>query len=200
MQSIKPQEIFSSPKIVIFKKIIDKKIANEIIKEFSTKINPSLVTDCNEIKRSEFRTSSSAIIKKESKKLFYLREKTCSLLGWNIKESERFQFIAYNKGQEYVPHFDAFDLEQIRSSQSKVTTQRMVTNIIYLNENFSGGETFFPKLNLSIKAELGMMLSFENCISNTDFLNPFTIHQSNPIKQGKKYVLVSWLVKELSNT
>ena len=200
MQSIKPQEIFSSPKILIFKKIINKKIANEIIKEFSTKLTPSLTTDGNKIKRSEFRTSSSTIIKKESKKLFNLREKTCSLLDWNIKESERFQFIEYDEGQEYVPHYDAFDFEQIKSSQSKVTTQRMITNLIYLNENFSGGETLFPKLNISIKAELGMMLSFENCINNTDFLNPFTIHQSSPIKQGKKYVLVSWLVRELSDT
>ena len=199
MQSIKSKEIYSSPKIIIFKKLLDKKSCIEIIKEFSPGNTPSYVTDGNKISKSKLRSSSSSLIKKEEEKIYQLRKKTCSLLNWNLEDSERFQFITYKKGEKYAPHFDAFDLNQMKKISNRKTTQRIYTNIIYLNENFEGGDTYFPKLGISIQAEAGMMLSFENCIDKTNFINPFSIHESLPITKGRKNILITWLLREIAD-
>ena len=199
MQSIKSKEICSSPKIIIFKKLLDTQSCIEIIKEFSPRNSPSYVTDGNKVSKSKFRSSSSSLIKKEEEKIYQLRKKTCSLLNWNFEDSERFQFITYKKGEKYAPHFDAFDLNQMKKISNRKTTQRIHTNIIYLNENFEGGDTYFPKLGISIQAEAGMMLSFENCIGKTNFINPFSIHESLPITKGKKNILITWLLREVAD-
>ena len=199
MQSIKSKEICSSPKIIIFKKLLDTQSCIEIIKEFSPRNSPSYVTDGNKVSKSKLRSSSSSLIKKEEEKIYQLRKKTCSLLNWNFEDSERFQFITYKKGEKYAPHFDAFDLNQMKKISNRKTTQRIHTNIIYLNENFEGGDTYFPKLGISIQAEAGMMLSFENCIGKTNFINPFSIHESLPITKGKKNILITWLLREVAD-
>lgn len=197
MQSFNPIVICSSPKITIFKNFINEKASKEIISAYSSKNQPSYVTDGITITKSKLRSSSSSLIKKENKKILKLRTKVCSLYDWSLNDCERFQFITYSEGEEYAPHFDAFDTNQIKSSRGEIKNQRLITNIIYLNENFTGGETLFPKLDVSIKAETGMILSFENCISDTNFLNPFSIHQSNPISEGKKHILISWLLRKV---
>ena len=199
MQSIKSKEICSSPKIIIFKKLLDTQSCIEIIKEYSPRNSPSYVTDGNKVSKSKLRSSSSSLIKKEEEEIFQLRKKTCSLLNWNFEDSERFQFITYKKGEKYAPHFDAFDLNQMKKISNRKTTQRIHTNIIYLNENFEGGDTYFPKLGISIQAEAGMMLSFENCIGKTNFINPFSIHESLPITKGKKNILITWLLREVAD-
>ena len=199
MQSIKSKEICSSPKIIIFKKLLDTQSCIEIIKEYSPRNSPSYVTDGNKVSKSKLRSSSSSLIKKEEEKIYQLRKKTCSLLNWNFEDSERFQFITYKKGEKYAPHFDAFDLNQMKKISNRKTTQRIHTNIIYLNENFEGGDTYFPKLGISIQAEAGMMLSFENCIGKTNFINPFSIHESLPITKGKKNILITWLLREVAD-
>ena len=199
MQSIKSKEICSSPKIIIFKKLLDTQSCAEIIKEFSPRNSPSYVTDGNKVSKSKLRSSSSSLIKKEEEKIYQLRKKTCSLLNWNFEDSERFQFITYKKGEKYAPHFDAFDLNQMKKISNRKITQRIYTNIIYLNENFEGGDTCFPKLGISIQAETGMMLSFENCIDRTNFINPFSIHESLPITKGKKNILITWLLRKVAD-
>ena len=199
MQSIKSREICSSPKMVIFKKLLDTQSCTEIIKEFSPRNSPSYVTDGNKVSKSKLRSSSSSLIKKEEEKIYQLRKKTCSLLNWNFEDSERFQFITYKKGEKYAPHFDAFDLNQMKKISNRKITQRIYTNIIYLNENFEGGDTYFPKLGISIQAEAGMMLSFENCIDGTNFINPFSIHESLPITKGKKNILITWLLRKVAD-
>ena len=196
MQSIKSKELCSSPKIIIFKKLLDTNTCKEIIQEFSPKNKPSHVTDGNVISKSKLRSSSSSLIKREDNKIYQLRKKTCSLLNWNFKDSERFQFVTYKTGEKYAPHFDAFDLNQIKKISERKKTQRIFTNIIYLNDDFEGGNTYFPKLDISIEAETGMMLSFENCINKTNFINPFSIHESVPITKGRKNILISWLFRE----
>tara|TARA_A100001388_G_scaffold159362_1_gene118847 strand:- start:5173 stop:5763 length:591 start_codon:yes stop_codon:yes gene_type:complete len=189
-----PVTICTSPKILIYKNVVGKEIRKKIINIHALNLEKSNVTEGVKILSSKYRTSSSSFLN-DDLNTSKLRMAVCKLHNFKKENSENFQYVKYEVGQEYAPHYDAFDVNEI-SKNSKVK-QRVITNIIYLNDEFSGGETYFPQLDLSIKPEAGMMISFENCIAETTYLNPFSLHQSKPILSGEKHILTLWLLKDL---
>ncbi len=87
-------------------------------------------------------------------------------IGFN----ERFRFYRYDAGQQFVGHIDApFRRENGEASQ--------LTFLIYLNEDFEGGETKFD--DVSIKPKAGTALVFRHEL----------FHEGATIVKGRKYVL-----------
>lgn len=84
--------------------------------------------------------------------------------------NELFRFYRYNPKEEFKRHRD----ESYIRNESEAS---FYTFMIYLNDNFVGGETTFPQ-NI-IKPVTGMALIFLHNIE----------HAGSPIIQGTKYVL-----------
>ncbi|MEZ5428397.1 MAG: 2OG-Fe(II) oxygenase [Pyrinomonadaceae bacterium] len=87
--------------------------------------------------------------------------------------NERLRFYRYDPGQQFRTHFDG-------SFRRPTGEQSHVTFMIYLNEDFEGGETTFlnPEKTV-IKPKTGMMLAFRHEI----------LHEGSEVKSGRKYVL-----------
>lgn len=90
--------------------------------------------------------------------------------------NERFRFYRYDPGQKFSPHWDGrFYRDNGEQSQ--------LTFMIYLNDDFMGGETKFYVENgmprLEVKPERGMALVFVHR----------QLHEGAPVVQGRKYVL-----------
>src|SRR5918911_2862899 len=95
---------------------------------------------------------------------------------WNvdIKRHSETHFVRYAPGNYYTPHSDT----------GLHRTDRYFTTLCYLNDDFEGGETRFPKLNYQVKPGCGKAVVF-----------PATyLHSAEPVLSGEKYVLVSWLI------
>jgi prolyl 4-hydroxylase len=95
---------------------------------------------------------------------------------WSLSLTEHAgnQIVRYSPGGHYVAHTDTgLDLDH-----------RCITVICYLNDEFDGGNTFFPRLNHRAKPETGKVLLFP---SNY-------LHRAEPVLKGEKYVFISWLV------
>jgi prolyl 4-hydroxylase len=106
---------------------------------------------------------------------------------FSIDHLENLQMQLYEYHQEYKPHFDFFN-----SNESvTIKNDRIATAIIYLNEGFSGGETWFPRLNLTVKPEIGKMLYFEYKYSRD--INELTEHAGCPVLDGEKFIITSWI-------
>ena len=192
-----PKEILSQePCVKVFKNILDRDSCKKIIRETSKNLSPSSVTDGKKFKTSKLRTSSSIFISNNSEELKKLQNKICNLNDWKTDKTENFQYVKYEENEKYDAHYDAFDISETKNLALKY--QRIITNIIYLNDNFEGGETYFPMLNIDVKPEIGKVLTFENCIPNSQYLNPFSLHQSKPIKKGQKYILTLWLLEDIA--
>jgi prolyl 4-hydroxylase len=73
-------------------------------------------------------------------------------------------------------------------------TMRTHTILLYLNENYEGGETEFPNLNKQFKLNTGDILYFHNFDSHG---NPtkLALHQGNVVKSGEKWVCNLWVRK-----
>lgn len=57
--------------------------------------------------------------------------------------------------------------------------------LLYLNDNYSGGEIYFPKLNFEIKPKPGTLIFFEG--------NEDTVHGVKEVKEGHRINLISFL-------
>jgi prolyl 4-hydroxylase len=108
---------------------------------------------------SSSRTSSNCYLAREDLPE-YLR-KVSLLTGKPVEHCELPQVGRYFPSQQYMQHFDAFDLSNDDGRRfASNGGQRTVTILVYLNDVERGGHTSFPALNLDVKPQKGMALIF----------------------------------------
>lgn len=191
MQKNSIEILLPNPLVIVHKDFINKEICKNIINQHKDEKEYSAVTD-GEIKNfSKLRKSFTAFLDEFSEGSVAFKARIESIFTINKQNLETIQFTKYKKNGVYKAHYDAFEHE-------KNQKQRLYTFILYLNNDFSGGETFFNKLNLEVKPETGMLLCFSNCISETKYLNPFMEHESRTIKDGTKYILSTWATESIN--
>lgn len=86
---------------------------------------------------------------------------------------ERTRCFKYCEGEHFGMHTDA------PYTQGGIVSK--FTLVIYLNDDFGGGETVFPANGIFIKPETGKALLFSSDVP----------HAANPVKGGPKYILRS---------
>jgi prolyl 4-hydroxylase len=91
-----------------------------------------------------------------------------SVVGLN----ERLRFYRYSPGQRFAAHTDGYF---IRSE----TERSLLTLILYLNEEFTGGETFFLNSETRVAPQTGKVLVFAHQLW----------HEGLPVQSGTKYIL-----------
>lgn len=98
---------------------------------------------------------------------------------------EAIDIYNYVEGQYLDLHHDyPYDPRQI--NYYKYGGDRVGTGIFFLNDNFVGGQTYFPKLNVEIQPKAGSFLYFEQCYD--EVTNWSTIHESRLITRGTKWI------------
>lgn len=113
-------------------------------------------------------------------------------VGLPLAHAESLQVIHYEPGQEYRPHFDAYDLSTEKGRRyCERGGQRLVTALAYLSE-VEGGATGFPRLGLEVAPRPGRVLVFHNCHPGTDVRDPRTYHQGKPPVRGDKWAFNLW--------
>jgi prolyl 4-hydroxylase len=177
------------PLIVILGNVLSNEECDELIRLSKDKMQRSKIGTTRE--ENELRTSSSMFFQESENEIVARLEKRISyIMNIPIEHGEGIQILKYTPGQEYKAHYDFF------SSTSKVVNNnRISTLIMYLNDVEQGGETFFPKLNLSVTPQKGMAVYFEYFYNDKD-LNELTLHGGAPVITGEKWVATQWMRKQ----
>ena len=68
----------------------------------------------------------------------------------------------------------------------------MGTFLLFLNEEFEGGETTFPAAGLSFRGRTGDALFFAN-VTRDGRPDPLTLHAGRPPTSGEKWILSQWI-------
>jgi len=63
---------------------------------------------------------------------------------------------------------------------------------MYLNDNYTGGETHFKNINKTFKLEKGDALFFSSLNYNNEITN-LSMHEGKPVKSGEKWVCNLWI-------
>jgi prolyl 4-hydroxylase len=109
---------------------------------------------------------------------------------------EFLQILRYRPGEEFRPHVDYFNESGAGAYQSLADGgQRAQTMLLYLNDDYSGGSTCFPKLHLDIKGRRGDLLHFHNVDSN-GMGHRNSLHAGMPVTEGEKWLLSQWIRSE----
>lgn len=111
-----------------------------------------------------------------------LRERVAEITGLPINQQEVIHVTRYGVGGEYKAHHDYF---------GNTVNDRTKTVLVYLNDDFDGGETYFPVLNQSIHPEAGKLVLWDN--QTNGIPNADTLHAGLPVTKGTKYLLSVWI-------
>jgi len=87
---------------------------------------------------------------------------------------EEFNLLKYQTGQEYKAHYDG-----------GTATHRSISPILYLNDDYTGGEIEFVNFGIKIKPKAGTLMLFPASYAYR--------HIAHPVKTGTKYAVVTWL-------
>jgi prolyl 4-hydroxylase len=139
---------------------------------------------------SPSRTSSTCYLARED--LPDLLRKVCLLTGKPVEHCELPQVGRYFPSQQYLQHYDAFDLGTEDGRRFAANGgQRVVTVLIYLNTVHRGGATRFPALNLDVHPVQGAALVFFPATVD-GLLDKMALHAALPAVDTK-YVSQVWI-------
>lgn len=112
-----------------------------------------------------------------------LARRIAAASGTDVGQGEPLQVLRYRPGQEYRPHLDAIP---------GWTNQRVLTVLVWLNEDYDGGETWFPRADLHVRGRAGDALIFRN-VRDDGRADPLAIHAGLPVTRGEKLIASRWI-------
>lgn len=103
-----------------------------------------------------------------------------------ISQSEMPQMLSYGIGGHYKPHIDAESLWKTPEGELiwKKSIDRDLSIVMFLNDDFDGGDFIFPELKVRVRPEPGMMVCFPS--------NHHYRHGVEPVTKGTRYSIVCW--------
>ena len=155
-----------------------------IKKESIDKLKPSTTGDFHKDDEST-RKSESAWLDPDDPIINNIMRKCSSRLKRSIECCEELQVVRYKSGGFYKQHQDCRNLYQ---------NPRMYTFIMALNDDYEGGETSFPNLDIKFKLKKGDCLFFHTLDNYEDFTS-LALHGGQPVKSGEKWICTIWVHK-----
>ncbi len=93
------------------------------------------------------------------------------------------QVLRYRQGGYYKPHSDADSWQADKQRWTRVL-DRDLSLLIYLDDNYDGGELVFPNFDFRLRPRAGMIVGFP---SDYRYL-----HGAMPVTRGIRHAIVSW--------
>ena len=95
-----------------------------------------------------------------------------------VSRDTGYEMLRYKPGGKFGTHVDAV--------AGRLEGLRQLSGLIFLNDDYTGGELQFPRQGVKIKGEAGDLLLFPS--------NFCYAHASLPVTKGTKYAVVTWFV------
>lgn len=107
---------------------------------------------------------------------------------FEVKDSELPQLLHYGVDGHYMPHCDGESLWKPPGNEPLIwrkSTDRDLSTVLFLNDEFEGGDFVFPELRVRVRPEPGMLVCFP---STHEYL-----HGVEPVTKGTRYSIVNWM-------
>lgn len=98
-----------------------------------------------------------------------------------LQQDTGYELLRYGTGQRFGVHCDQM--------AGRHEGARVLSLLVYLNDDYEGGELWFPRQQVTIKPQAGDVVLFPS-----NFCYP---HEAREVRSGRKYAVVTWLISDL---
>jgi hypothetical protein len=189
------------PKVHRVSKLVPAPVCAWLIARAQGHLEPATVYDAV-IKRDlvhEMRTNTLANFDYATLDVvqFLVQARMSHTCGYRIQHFEAPMILHYDVGQQITPHFDFIDVNAPDYEQQiREQGQRMITFLLYLNDNYAGGETTFPKLGIVNRGAMGDGFYFINAHDDRS-PDRNMLHTGSPPTSGEKWI-VSQFIRDIA--
>lgn len=187
--TLESTSLCDSPEARLFPAFLSREECDFLIRSAQPKLQASVVVDPYSGREipNPIRTSRGAGFPfvEENPAIHALNRRIAAASGTDVRAGEPLQVLSYAPGQQYREHSDA--LPNVAPGQ-----QRVITFLVYLDEDYEGGETVFPKLGLKVRGRTGDGLLFRNA-ADDGTPDPRAIHAGLPVTRGVKHLASRWI-------
>jgi len=180
-------KLSESPEATAFPSLLTSAECDFLIAQAEPWLAPSMVIDprTGGQLRNQIRTSDSMSFGYvlENPAIHALNRRLASASGTDPRQGESLQVLRYRPGQEYKAHLDALTGE---------ANQRILTLLVYLNDDYLGGETMFLRTGLRFKGRKGDALLFRNALPDGR-ADELAQHAGLPVTAGEKIIASRWI-------
>lgn len=185
------ERLSDRPKVVVSRASVAPELCDYVIAASTPRLGPSLVYDprADRMMRDPYRTSSTASMAPIDLDLCLvaLNRAIAAAAGHPDENGEFLSVLRYAPGQLYRPHLDCIP----DGADLDASGQRVATALLYLNDDFEGGETQFLASDLKFRGQPGDLLVFSN-VDATGAPDPAARHAGRPVLSGEKWLASRW--------
>lgn len=193
-----PGEVLNEdPLVKAFSDLLPPAVCRWLIRLSQERLKPALVYDAENRRnyKSQTRTNSIAEFNLVENHLlhFLIQQKMSEACGIPMVQMEGTAILNYKPGEEISDHYDFVNPGLPNYEQEiRDNGQRIITFLIYLNDDYEGGETAFPELGLSHKGRTGEGMFFVNALpdGSSDLR---TKHAGRPPSSGEKWIVSQFI-------
>jgi prolyl 4-hydroxylase len=191
------QDLHGSPLIRSFRGFVSPTVCQWIIEKARGRLTRAMVYDAV-IRRTtthETRTNTSAIFNLLDTDLVCVLVQTrmAASLGLPFRNLEAMTVLHYDPGEQITEHFDFVDPHvPDYEQQLRERGQRIVTFLVYLNDEYAGGETEFPRLDVRHKGCGGEGMFFVNAFADGK-PDVRTLHAGRAPTSGQKWIVSQFI-------
>ena len=189
-------EVFDINKIYEYHDVISDNQIEELIRIAAPLVKPSPVIGPGgkNTVMNNVRTSHQVFLSEYDHPVVQdIYEKLSNIIGIDKDHFEELQVVRYQPGQLYREHWDSCWEDDKCSEFLKRGGNRYATFLLYLNDDFEGGETYFPLRNIKIKPKKGKAALFFNLDKNNIDKLENSKHAGLPPKNGVKWMCNVWV-------
>ncbi|HYD12205.1 MAG TPA: 2OG-Fe(II) oxygenase [Allosphingosinicella sp.] len=180
-----PDRLSDAPAVQLFPAAFTAEECAYLLETADPVWKPCLVTDGkggyvqDPIRTAEGSTTHWLV---EDPAVHALNRRLAALSDTTPEQGEALQLLRYRPGQQYRAHVD----------YDGGDNGRIKTALVYLNEDYEGGETLFVKTGLKVKGRTGDVLVFVSARPDGS-LDPLSEHAGLPVESGVKYLGSRWI-------
>lgn len=186
-----------SPAIVLMPRFLNTPICDWLKSRGNLALNPASVfdADAGHAQQSSGRTNTSAQFDLDAMDLItaLVRHRIANAAGMPLVSLEWSQVLHYEVGQTFDWHVDYLDTAVPGFAQDVARRgQRIATCLVYLNDDFEGGETAFTHEDRLHRGRAGDAIMWANTLADGE-IDPRTVHAGLPPTAGQKWVFSQWM-------